>query len=50
MDFKSDFAVHRYIEMEVEKFHFFDAVQPYLECFSICRPWASAVALNLILW
>lgn len=25
-------------------------VQPYLGCFSICRPWASAVALNFILW
>ena len=26
------------------------AVQPYLACFSICRPWASAVALNFWLW
>ena len=25
-------------------------VQPYLACFSICRPWASAVALNFWLW
>ena len=26
MDFKSDFAVRRYVEMEVEKFNLFDAV------------------------
>ena len=25
-------------------------VQPYLACFSMCRPWASAVALNFWLW
>ena len=26
------------------------AVQPFYACFSICRPWASAVALNFWLW
>ncbi|RKJ93597.1 hypothetical protein D7Y41_14580 [Anaerotruncus sp. 1XD22-93] len=26
MDFKSDFAVRRYVEMEVEEFNFFDTV------------------------
>ena len=25
-------------------------VQPYLACLSMCRPWASAVALNFWLW
>ena len=29
MDFKSDFAVYRYVEMEVEKFYFFDAVRKF---------------------
>ena len=29
MDFKSDFAVRRYVEMEVEKFNLFDAVRKF---------------------